>query len=136
VDQVPSFIQHELVWEATQTTGNMFNLAARTSTYEQNAGGSYKSDIKGAAGVSPVIIPINGTEIEDEEVGVNGTGLAPAIFAGGMEGTAPCVPGFGCLFASGATVEQSFRLYTTIFYGYTPPEGWTFVETGSVPNPP
>lgn len=127
--EVPQFIQHELTWEATQTTGNMFNLAARWRLDDGEWG-----EIKGAIGVSPVILPLNATEIEDEELGLNGTGLAPAVFSGGMEGTEPCgIPIFGCLFPTGATIQQSFRLYTTIFYGYAPPEGWTFVATGEVP---
>jgi hypothetical protein len=132
VDQVPSFIQHELVWEATQSTGNMFNLAARWATEDGDWG-----EIKGSIGVSPIIIALNATEVEDEEIGLNGTGLAPAIFAGGMEGTTPpCDPVFGiCLFSTGATISQSFRLYTTLFYGYTPPEGWLFIDEGSIPPP-
>jgi hypothetical protein len=135
VEQVPEFIQHELVWEATQTTGNMFNLAAR---WAMDPEFSDWGEIKGAIGVSPVIVSLNATEIEDEEIGLNGTGLGPSIFSGGMEGTAPpCDPVFGiCAFSTGATLSQSFRLYTIVFFGYAPPEGWRFIDAGEVPQPP
>lgn len=133
MDQVPTFIQHELVWEATQSTGNMFNLAGRWAKESGDWG-----EIKGFIGVSPIVLALNSTEIDDEEIGVNGTGLAPAIFSGGMEGTEPpCDPVLGiCAFSTGATIEQSFRLYTNIFYGYAPPEGWRFIDSGTVPEPP
>lgn len=134
VSKVPGWIQHELIWEATQSTGNQFNLAARTSTQGQNENGSYESGIKGKIGVSPVLIQVNATEIEDEEIGLEGLGLAPAIFSGGMEGTGVCTP-VRCLFGTGATISQKFNLYTHVFYGYQPPESWRFSEEGTVPPP-
>ncbi|MEA3165368.1 MAG: Carboxypeptidase regulatory-like domain [Thermoplasmata archaeon] len=136
VANVPMWLQHELVWDATQNTGNMLNLAARTATAEQYDGGSYEAGIAGKAGTSPVVIQVNATRIEEREVGLNGTGLAPAVFAGGMEGTNPCSPPVPCLFATGATIEQKFSLYTILFYGYTPPVDWRFSSGDPVPPPP
>jgi hypothetical protein len=36
----------------------------------------------------------------------------------------------------GIVVNQQVTVYTTVFYGYTPPEGWRFSETSIVPAPP
>lgn len=139
VDNVPQHIQHEVVWEATQSTGNMFNLAMRTATREQFDAGGYNEDIGGdIIGTSPLVGIINATMIEDEEIGLDGLGLAPAVFTGGMEGTEPCVPAPAdiCLFPTGATVNQRFTMYTHIFHGYTPPEDWRFSTDSTVPPPP
>jgi hypothetical protein len=134
VGVVPAHIQHELVWEATQSTGDMFRLAMRTATEEQFNGGSYEAGVGSALGTSPLLGTINRTVIEDAEIGLNGTGLAPAVFAGGMDGTQVCVT--ICLFATGATVNQKFSLYTHIFIGYVPTEGWRFSSGEPVPTPP
>lgn len=143
VTGVPTYIQHEVVWEATQSTGNMFNLAMRTAYAEQFYGGDYEADVGGdVIGTSPLVGILNATVIEEAEIGLEGLGLAPAVFAGGMEGTAPCVPDgvpqFGgfCGFANGATFEQRFTMYTHVFYGYAPPEGWQFSVAGDAPPPP
>lgn len=139
---VPTFIQHELVWDATQSTGDQLSLAVRTATQQEWDQGGYHDDIGGdIIGTSPLVAMVNATMIKDNDIGVNGTGLAPAVFTGGMAGTAPCLPETpatnpGCLFANGATVNQKFDLYTHIFYGYTPPEGWRFSEDNTVPEPP
>jgi hypothetical protein len=149
VANVPTWIQHEVVWDATQSTGNMLNLAMRTGTIDQWNDGGYGADIGGdIIGTSPLVGIINTTYIQqladrDDpiEIGVNGTGLAPAVFTGGMEGTQVCFPDTPatnpiCSFATGAAVNQKFTMYTHIFYGYAPPEGWHFSESGTVPLPP
>lgn len=134
---VPMFIQHEVVWEATQATGNQLNLAMRTATADEYGQGGYGADIGGdIIGVSPLVGVIDQAMIEENGIGKNGTGLAPAVFTGGTAGTEACVPGGGCTFATGATVNQKFSLYTHVFYGYMPPEGWRFSESSTVPAPP
>jgi hypothetical protein len=134
---VPQHIQHEVVWDATQSTGNMFSLAMRTAKADEFNGGGYHADIGGdIIGGSPLVGIVNATMIDDEDIGEDGLGLAPAVFAGGMEGTQVCQLPVGCTFATGATVEQKFSLFTNIFYGYQPPEGWLFAVEGSVPPPP
>lgn len=42
-----------------------------------------------------------------------------------------------CLGAGGVgmTLQQPFEIFTTNFYGYTPPEGWWFLEDGDAPPP-
>lgn len=146
----PLHIQHELIWDSTQSTGNMMNLAMRSSTEEQHRDGSYGADIgPNVIGTSPLVGILNRTYIgelaSDEDpivLGADGVGLAPAVFTGGMEGTAPCVPeespAFGgfCAFANGVTIQQRFTLYTHVFYGYEPPVDWRFSTDSTVPQPP
>ena len=118
-------------------TGNQLNLAMRTATAEQYGQGGYGADIGGdIIGESPLVGVIDQAMIDENGIGKNGTGLAPAVFTGGTAGTEACVPGGGCTFATGATVNQQFSLYTHVFYGYMPPEGWRFSESSTVPAPP
>ncbi|MEK6976206.1 MAG: carboxypeptidase-like regulatory domain-containing protein [Candidatus Thermoplasmatota archaeon] len=137
ISGVPMHIQHEVIWDATQSTGDMLSLAMRTATAEEYNAGGYGADIGGdVIGTSPLLGVINATMIKQAGIGVNGTGLAPAVFTGGMEGTQVCIPDFGCLFANGAAINQKFDLYTHVFYGYAPPEGWRFSDSSVVPQPP
>lgn len=41
----------------------------------------------------------------------------------------------GCMRGAGVTIQQDFTVYTHVFYGYAPPAGWLFHETGAVPGP-
>lgn len=138
---VPRWIQHELVWQATQAGGDQFNLAARSA----KPGGGF-DDLPGDfIGPSPLLATINATVIHDHDIGRNGTGLLPSVFTGGIKGTgdqvcAPVLPsplphGGFCLFDTGATLEQDFTLYTHIFYGFSPPDGYRFTRDGD-PVPP
>lgn len=145
LDRKPSWVQHELVWESTQQTGNTFQLVSSYSTIEQHNEGSYEGDLNSTIGTSPLLLVPTKGDIDRTGVGENGTGLVPRIFAGGMEGSQVCDPtggNFGgtlrdnCLFGTGATVEQSFTLYTHVFYGYEPTSGWRFSEDSNVPPPP
>jgi hypothetical protein len=145
---VPLWIQHELVWTATQAAGDQFTIAARTATADQARANSYEDDLPDQpTGTSPLLAVVNTTTIQKHDIGRNGTGLEPAIFTGGVPSTgdqacAPVLPtpppaphGGFCLFDTGATLEQDFTLYTHIFYGFTPPEGYRFTKDGE-PTPP
>jgi hypothetical protein len=133
----PMHIQHELIWQSTQSTGTQFSLAMRTATQEQYNGGQYDADIDGVTGESPVVGRINETGIRAFDIGGNGTGLAPAVFSGGMAGTGSqvCVPNQFCLFDTGATVQQDFQMYTHIFFGFAPAPDWQFSVHGDPPVP-
>ncbi|MCA1812166.1 MAG: carboxypeptidase-like regulatory domain-containing protein [Halobacteriales archaeon] len=140
---VPLWIQHELVWDATQAAGNQFSLVARTATAEGFQGGSYEKDLPDQpTGESPLLAVVNTTTIKEYDIGRNGTGLAPAVFTGGVEGTgsqvcAPDTPATNpfCAFDTGVTLEQDFTMYTHVFYGFLPPEGYRFSNDGE-PVPP
>ena len=135
---VPQWIQHELVWKATQSAGEQFSLTARTATQAHFSSGSYDKDLPDQPlGISPLLAQVNTTTIHKYDIGRNGTGLAPAVFAGGVPGTGDqvCVPGQFCLFDTGVTLEQDFTMYTHIWYGFTPPAGYRFTNDGE-PKPP
>ena len=137
LDRVPDWVQHELVWESTQTTGNALALAARTATQEQNDRGTYEAGWGRGFGKSPLVVHADPATIAKHGMGLNGTGLAPAIFAGGMEETTQCFPlDPGFCSGTGVTLQQKFSLYTTVFYGYAPPQGWTFTSGDGIPPAP
>lgn len=132
----PFFAQHEVIWQDNQPVAQAFNLALRS--VEKNGDGF--SELPGDfIGASPIIAPMNRTFLQEYELG-NTTDLYPTVFAGGFDGTVVCVPdgaplaGF-CTFGTGVTFEQRFELYTTITYGFVPPEGFTFITDGK-PVPP
>jgi hypothetical protein len=157
---VPLWIQHELVWKATQSAGDQFTLAARTGTAAQFRSNNYQADLPDQPrGTSPLLAVVNTTTIQKFDIGRNGTGLEPAIFTGGIPGTGDqvCEPvkqyvphvvtlpvvgevgnttvGGFCLFDTGVTLEQDFTLYTHIFYGFVPNPGYRFTADGD-PTPP
>ncbi|MEK6985940.1 MAG: carboxypeptidase-like regulatory domain-containing protein [Candidatus Thermoplasmatota archaeon] len=130
----PSFAQHEIIWDDNQPVPQQFNHAQR-AVY---ADGSF-DDIGNVIGPSPIIGPLNQSVLREFDVG-NETDLFPTVFAGGADGSIVCVPaglplaGF-CTFGTGVTFEQRFELYTTVTYGFVPPEGFTFIADGK-PVPP
>ncbi|HUR64280.1 MAG TPA: carboxypeptidase regulatory-like domain-containing protein [Candidatus Thermoplasmatota archaeon] len=140
---VPAWVQHELVWKPTQAAGDQFSLTARTATAEHFHSGSYDKNLPNQPrGKSPLLYTANASVIAKFDIGRNNTGLAPAVFPGGIEGTGdqvcpPATPATRsfCMFDTGVTLEQDFTLYTHIFYGFTPPEGYRFTTDGE-PRPP
>jgi hypothetical protein len=106
---------------------------------------------------------VTGTDVVPEEIvqgayasnygTVNGTGL-PAFYQSNVVDRDPtglvgnpfdnpnCLK-YPALFNScyrvggaGVVVNQRVSVFTHIFYGYTPPPGWTFSATGQAPQPP
>jgi hypothetical protein len=116
-------------------------------------------------GASPLIIKVNRTLAETFRIGdggIDGSGnpYRLRVFAAGRQGTdlineesnnqmlnsttggaVPCVAwpaiNSGCFRFTGAGVilNQQFKVYTTVFYGYVPPTDWLFIESGTVPEP-
>ena len=120
--KVPAFAQSEMVWESTQALGDGMKV-------------QYTDDREGldnyviAIGSSPLLISANETLLADHDVDGE-TGLLVRIFAGSVDGTTPpaCPPG-PCEGVS-VVVNQSFTVYTVLFYGFTPPEGYRFSADG------
>lgn len=146
LDRRPTWIQHEMVWDSTQQAGSAFQLVSSYATSEEHQAGQIQGDLNSTVGTSPLILIPSAGDIARTRVGENGTGLVPRVFAGGADQTvnAVCDPtnskflGFGtqnCLFGTGATLEQSFTIYTHVFYGYAPPQDWTFGNDGDPPMP-
>lgn len=68
-------------------------------------------------------------------------GIVGADVVGNPFGSEDCIK-HAVLFDSclgvgglGVVIQQRVTVYTHIFYGYTPPEGWTFSAAQSVPQP-
>ena len=143
VEKPPMFIQSEMVW--TPTTSASDQLWIWHSRSSKETGGYDGSCNCWVQGVSPLVMTTNQTIAEQEEYG-NETDLYLRIFTGSIEGTRNPLSPEGCYPGSpgpntycggvGYSLQQPFTVYTTIFYGYLPPEGWLFVETNGLPEPP
>ena len=124
----PRFVQSELVWEASGPfAGSLLlymderNHTASPTVGTTGAQTGY-SELEHAAGPSPVIV-----HVQDEAVDRLGRGydLQLRVFAWYQDP----VP-------VGAVFQQSFTLYSTAFYGFAPPEGWSFAKEGKLPDIP
>jgi hypothetical protein len=127
-DSLPSFAQSEMVWDSTQALGDGLKL-------------DYTDDRQGldnyvmVVGGSPLIGNANQSVLEAHDVDGD-TGLYIRIFAGSVDGTTPpqCIPAQPCEGVS-LVLNQDYTVYTTLFYHFTPPEGWAFTNDGE-PQPP
>lgn len=123
LQRIPDFLQTEVVWQSTQSLSPALSIR-----YSGPGGGGALGDRQDRmAGPSPLIIPIDNARLTEWEVGTAG-GLSHEIF-GHMEQTS-------AIGSVGVVLNQRVDFYFTIFYGYLPPEGWTFSGDGYVPAPP
>ena len=117
-----TWLQTEMVWESSQSLSPEFGLEMETLASGCEGDDYYFF----AGGPSPIVWGVNGSVVEETEVA-----LGPecpvyySVFAGGNAG----VP-------VGFTLQQRFTAFSFAFYSYAPPEGWSFAETGEVPEPP
>lgn len=143
VDKPPSWIQSEMVWSPTTSASDQLWLWHSRSDKETGAyDGSCNCWVQG---ISPLLMTTNATRAESESYG-NETDLYLRIFTGSIEGTRNPLSPEGCYPGNpgpntycggvGYSLQQPFTVYTTIFYGYLPPEGWMFVESSTIPDPP
>lgn len=126
--QSARFLQSEMVWEATSQLSS--SLKAVPGARDPVSGSI--NDYRPFEGVSPLIMPMDGGVAQGLFIG-NGKDLVVRVFSGYMDGTAPpqCLPSpVGCPWGVGAVYEQRFELYTHVFYGFEPPEGWQFGRDG------
>ena len=126
---VPHFAQSEMVWDSTQAAGDGLKIQ-----YTDDSDGLDNYAI--AVGGSPLVINANQTLMASKNVG-NETGLYIRVFSGSVEGTQMpvCLPTGLCEGAS-VVVNQSFTVYTVLFYNMLPPDGWQFGRDGAPPTPP
>lgn len=120
--RVPDAIQVEIVWESTQAFGSRMDL-----TLIANDGGTLLPVAGRADGPSPLMVHLDQATIQEFGFGPDVL-LDVAVFVGGEE----LAPGAG----AGLALQQPFRLFTHMFYGYAPPDGWRFSTEGTVPLPP
>ena len=120
----PTFVQSETVWQSTQTVSNWLSHSFH---YDDASHDDGINDLQ-VAGPSPLV---NTMDAETALEYLTGEGaqsdydLRIRVFTVATDGTGPAL-----------TVQQRFTVYTTVFYGYEPPSGWTLWETGETPAPP
>ena len=144
VDGVPLFIQSESVWDTTTAASNQLWLWHSNGNKESGGFNGTRNAYAWRQGPSPLIMTSNTTEIEESEYGTNND-LWLRMFTGSVEGTRNpadpenCYPGTvgPDVYCGGVgfSLNQAFTVYTTQFFGYLPPEGWRFIDAGTVPPP-
>jgi hypothetical protein len=115
VPRVPTWVQSELVWTSTQALGTDLSLMYSYSCDDP----IYYCDHQ-VQGASPLLLTAGPADIQKVGIG-NETGLFVRVFntgTGASQGTV------------GATLQQDFTLYTHLFYGFQPPEGYRFSKDG------
>lgn len=114
-----TYIQSEIVWDSTQPLSTQLSLQMETI---QGCEDEYYE--RTVAGDSPIINFANETEIAEAKIGGD-CSIFHSLFSGDTAGT-----------PLGLTLQQQYDSYTFSFYGYLPPEGWTFTADGNPPAPP
>ncbi|MEA3203685.1 MAG: Carboxypeptidase regulatory-like domain [Thermoplasmata archaeon] len=124
----PQFVQSELVWTPGSQFANQLllymdqrNHTAGTPQVGANGAQTGYSELASASGPSPVVVHLEGSAVN--KLG-RGYDLQLRVFAW-----------FQDPMPVGAVVEQDFTLYSTVFYGFSPPAGWTFVKDQLPPVP-
>jgi hypothetical protein len=123
LDKAPTWVQSEMVWQSTQAAGGSMYLAYSWIDGSCDAAVGYCDH--SVEGSSPLLLTATPDDIAKIGLGADQKELYIRVFTGAT------VPGT----AGGVTLEQSFTIYTHVFYGYQPPEGWRFSDGGGVPQP-
>jgi hypothetical protein len=122
----PEMVQSEMVWDSTQAVSESLS---HNFYYEDDGEQDGYKDLT-VEGPSPLV---NTMDAEVSKEYVEGLDyeegdellLQMRMFTTATDGTGAAL-----------TIQQRFTVYTTIFYGYTPPGGWRLMDTGEVPPPP
>ncbi|HJQ92660.1 MAG TPA: carboxypeptidase-like regulatory domain-containing protein, partial [Candidatus Thermoplasmatota archaeon] len=150
IDGTPTFLQGELVWEATTETGRALNFYMGGGNQSELQSG-FASAYNFTGGESPLMLrltnhegdsawcrrpsadppcpddALNWTRIGSERALLGQVDAGPTQEVGGCGVISPCAVGF--------SVQQTFTMYTTVFYGYEPPPEWRFAVDGDPPAP-
>ncbi len=129
VESIPTFVQSEMIWDATQAAGDSLQL----NVYDGTTSGPM-----GTNGPSPQFLRADRAFWENGTGGskngspmlADGTQVSFRVFAGWLAGTEGP---FG--WGVGVTLSQQFTMYNTIFTNITPGEDWTFIEDGEFEVP-
>lgn len=120
VDSLPTFLQSELVWEATQTLGT--NLCMRE--YARASATDFEMLMDDVCGPSPLLQVAAVERLNETGVGAE-SGLERVVW----------VAGYGDAAAPGLALSQRFSVYTHLFYNFAPDAAWRFSVDGA-PVPP
>lgn len=118
----PSWIQSEMTWDSTQALGGEMRLQY---SWECDTNNGFLCD-HDVGGTSPLLLTANADDIEVINHGDYSEELFVRVFNQESASSMSTV---------GATIEQRFTIYTHIFYGYQPPEGWRFSSGDPIPAP-
>lgn len=160
LQRIPDWLQMEAHWESTQSVSESLGIryaATNESEWDQFSYGPVMASVHGP---SPLIAFVPGTGVfrddhyhanastlEESRLGVE-RGLTTELFHGAPNGLPPepeelaCIPenpvAYGCWSNqwAGVAASQRITIVYTVFYGYTPPGGWSLSESGDVPPPP
>lgn len=150
------FLQTELAWTPTSSTGEALSLLIGGGNEEELKSGVSLPAYNGTQGPSPLMLRISNHEAADSwcrrneqcertdvlnESSIGTTramlvqvdtgptyGVADSCGVPDVYEPQPCGAGF--------SFQQPFTLFTTAFYGYEPPLDWLFATTGALPPPP
>jgi hypothetical protein len=122
----PQWAQDEMVWTSTQPVSQWLN---HNFYYPDASQGDLNQDQR-AAGPSPLLNAMNASVARQYVEGLAHKPADPLLLRGRVFTVATDEMG------PALTVEQAFTVYTHLFYGYQPPPGWRFTDTGEVPQPP
>ena len=118
VGRQPTFVQGEVVWESTQAVTPTLHTRWTATNPTLWSTGQWNYTFGTAAGESPIVFAIDQTMVDESRLAID-MGVSLEMFA-----TTP-----------GIVLDQPFTVYITAFYGYTPPDGWRFVDDSAVPPP-
>ena len=144
IDGVPLFIQSEVIWTTTTAASDELWLWHSSGSKPDGAFNGTRNAYAWRQGPSPLVMTSNATEIEESEFGTNND-LYLRMFTGSISGTRNPADPEGCypgdpgpdVYCGGVgySIQQSFTVYTTAFFGYLPPEGWLFHVDGESKPP-
>ncbi len=133
------YVQSEMIWKSTQAAGDRMTLL-----HSAPGEGALLTNYGQAKGVSPLVIRNNATTLEQYNV-PDGYPLQLRIFNAPIEGTDVgetfgdprdgdnCIERpvlSGCTTGLGATLDQTFVVYTHVFHNYLPDPEWQFSVDG------
>ena len=126
---IPTWTQSELIWKSTQNLGAELTLDWSRDCGNDNQG--FLCDY-GVSGTSPLLLTADTSHLRN--ITIQRTSgehtLYIRVFNSGLAETTA-----GGTFGLGVTYEQSFEVYTHMFYGYKPTTGWRFSSGQPVPQP-
>lgn len=138
IQQDPRWVQAEMVWESTQALGDHMLLNVEVSAARETT-------VKEGNGTSPLVVTGYREDIERSGMATSGI-MQQRVFNFQKPETTPPVPVCGipdpinggsyCARGVGATVSQSFEVFTHVAYRFQPADGWQFTVDGAPTVPP
>jgi hypothetical protein len=120
----PTFVQSEMIWQSTQAANEWLSHSFHYDDSSHTDGINDRS----VEGPNPLVNTMDAETALEYTTGEGAESdydLRIRVFTVATDGTGPAL-----------TFQQRFTVYTTIFYGYEPPAGWTLNASGEVPEPP